>query len=87
MTISATDVFDLISEYVKKKYGNVESIRVPYCSLFEYFTTKKKVYRVQIDMKLKGDIFPFPKTAIAEIDPENGSVTMFKEGYTWDYWV
>ncbi len=87
MTISATDVFDKVSAYVRKNHGNVESLTIPYCSLKEDYPSKKKVYRVQIEMKIKGDIFPLSKTAIAEVDPENGNITMFKDGYTWTYWA
>ena len=85
MTISATDVFDKVAEYVRKNYEKVESIRMPYCSLTEDYLSKKKLYRVELKIKLEEE--HYPKSAIAEVDAESGNITMFKEGYTWTYWI
>ena len=85
MTISATEVFDKVAEYVRKNYKEVESIRMPYVSLTEDYLIKKKIYRVQLEIKLKDE--KYPKSAIGEVDAETGNIIMFKEGYTWQYWI
>ena len=85
MTISATEVFDKVAEYVRKNYENVETIRMPYCSLSEKYPSKEKIYRVELRIKIEGQ--DYPKSAIAEVDAETGNVIMFKEGFTWRYWV
>ena len=85
MTISATDVFDKVAEYVRKNEEKLESIEMPYCSLTKEYPSQEKVYRVELKIKIKGE--PFPKSAIANVDSESGNIIMYKTGYTWQYWT
>jgi hypothetical protein len=85
MTISATEVFDKVAEYVRKNEERVESIKMPYCSLAEEYPSKEKVYRVELKIKLKDE--SYHRSAIAKVDAESGNIIMYKDGYTWTYWT
>jgi hypothetical protein len=82
--ISATDVFDIFEKFLTKKYDALENFEMPYCSLVENPSTKKREYRVQIKLRFKNRIFS--ESLVATVDPETGNITSFKEGYSWDKW-
>ena len=84
MAISATDVFDIIEEYVRKNHETVEKIRMPYCSIEKDYQTKEKNYRIELRIRLKDE--SFDRSAIAKVDAENGNIVMYQDGKNWAYW-
>ena len=85
MTVGATEVFEKVKQYLQKNYPDLESFTMPYCSLYESVLEKKKYYRVQVNFKRKGDILT--RSAILQANSETGAIEMFKEGFTWTYWI
>lgn len=83
MVVGANDVFEKISDYVRKQYSDIEELSMPYCSLAE--DKEERYYRVQISFRRKFDIFY--RSAIAKADPTTGDITMYKEGFTWRFWL
>jgi hypothetical protein len=83
LTVGASEIFDKMSEYLRKNYPDIESFTMPYCSLSE--DEKGKYYRVQISFKRKGQLWS--QTAIARANADNGNIEMFKEGFTWTFWI
>lgn len=83
MVVGATEIFDKINAYVRKQYPDITQLSMPYCSLS--VDEKGKHYRIQINFLRKGELFF--KSAVATADPDTGTVTMYKEGYTWQYWT
>lgn len=85
MKIGASDVFEKVKEYLGKNYPDLQSFAMPYCTLYEDTVGKRRYYRVQVSYKRKGDIFD--RSAIFQANCETGAVEMFKEGFTWSYWI
>jgi hypothetical protein len=85
MEVGASDVFDKAREYFQKNYPDLQGFAMPYCTLYQDNAIKKKYYRVQISYRRKGDMFD--RSAILQANCETGVVEMFKEGFTWSYWV
>jgi len=83
MVVGVSEVFDKMSEYLKKNYPDLESFTMPYCSLSE--NEKGKHYRIQISFKRKGQTYP--QTAIALADAETGNIIKFEEGFIWRFWI
>ena len=85
MNVGASDVFEKAKEYLGKNYPDLQSFAMPYCTLYEDTVGKRRYYRVQISYRQKGDLFDRP--AILQANSETGAIEMFKEGFTWSYWV
>lgn len=85
MTVGAGEVFDKVKQYLEKNYPDLESVTMPYCSLYESTLEKKTYYRVQISYKRKGD--SWNRSAILQANPNTGEIEMFKDGFTWNYWL
>ncbi len=85
MTVGAGEVFDKVKQYLQKNYPNLESLTMPYCSLYEGIFEKTRYYRVQVSYRLKGDTFN--RSAILQANPDTGEIEMFKDGFTWTYWT
>jgi len=81
--ISSSDVFDIIDEFLKKKYKgrNYKRFEMPICELVSD-VTEGKYYKVQITI-LFGEIFGWGESAIVKVDPYDGAITLFKEGHVW----
>ena len=83
LVAGASEIFDKMGAYLKRNYPDLESFTMPYCSLAE--DEKGKHYRVQISLKRKGQ--SWSQTAVARANVDSGDIEMFKEGFTWTYWV
>lgn len=84
MAVGAGEVFDKVKQYLQKNHPSLESLTVPYCSLYEGIFEKVRHYRVQVSYRLKGDMFN--RSAILQVNSDTGEIEMFKDGFTWTYW-
>jgi hypothetical protein len=84
MTLREAEIFEIARVNLNQSYPDANKIAMPYCSLYQDVSTRKKYYRVQLNYKRGTD--KYDRSAIFQIDPESGEVEFFKDNYNWTYW-
>lgn len=82
MTVSATEAFDAVTKVILKNYPRATAFKMPFCDLYVEPVTKDRYYRVHMQYKTKPEDWLITN-AIARVDPESGTVVMFRDEATW----